>query len=127
MAKNDNAPAGSMSWDEFEDALRPATRGASKAKAAESRALEEYFGKEEFKYLQKLATHAAMMRTRAEPVGNVILVPGIMGSALSSTAGRDVDSIWLNFPRLALGRIERLRLTDDGSRDHDAGLSVAAS
>lgn len=127
MTTTNRERAGSMSWDEFEEALRPAARGGSRAKAGEGRALREHFGDAEFEYLQKLASHAALMRTRAEPLGNVILVPGIMGSGLASTAGGDVDDIWLNFARLAVGRIERLRLTPDGSRDASAGLTVNAS
>ena len=119
-----------MSWDEMERALAPAaTRGGARpARAgADAQALREYFGDEEFEYLRKLASHAAAMRTRAEPRGNVVLVPGIMGSALSSTQGGDTALVWVNFARLALGRIERLRLSDDGSRDHDSTLTVAAS
>ncbi|HWS88938.1 MAG TPA: CHAT domain-containing protein [Pyrinomonadaceae bacterium] len=126
MATTKRGPAGSVNWDEFEAALLPSARGASKARAADGEALRDQLGDAEFEYLQKLATHSAMMRQRAEPLGSVILVPGIMGSSLSSTAGKDVDSVWLNFARLAIGSVERLRLTNDGARDRDTSLTVAA-
>jgi pimeloyl-ACP methyl ester carboxylesterase len=123
MATKKNGRAAVMSWDEFEEALLPAARGASRARAADERALRDQLGDEEFEYLRKLATHAAMMRTRAEPLGNVVLVPGIMGSSLTSTQGSDTDLVWLNFARLALGRVERLRLNDEGA---DGDFKVSA-
>lgn len=129
MATSNHDKLGSMSWGEIEAALTPSARGvrAAKSHAADEQALREYFGDEEFEYLQKLASHAATMRSRAESRGNVILVPGIMGSALASTRGTDTDLIWVNFARLALGSVERLRLTPDGARDADSSVTIAAA
>src|ERR1044071_5574945 len=123
MATKKKESAGVTSWDEFEAALLPAARGAARGRAADERALRDQLGDEEFEYLRKLATHAAMMRARAEPLGNVVLVPGIRGSSLASAEGSDTDLVWLNFARLALGRVERLRLNDEGG---DGDFKVSA-
>lgn len=133
MAMSNHEKLASMNWGEIEEALTPPpARGAraAKARTSDERALLEYFGEDEFEYLQKLASHSAMMRERASardaPRGNVILVPGIMGSTLASTRGSDTDPVWVNFARLALGGVERLRLTPDGERDADSSVTVAA-
>jgi pimeloyl-ACP methyl ester carboxylesterase len=126
MATSSYDKINSMEWDDIEEALRPPSRGArSKARAAEADALRQYFGDAEFDYLQKLASHAALMRTRAAPLGNVVLVPGIMGSSLATKKGGDVDVVWINFARLALGRIARLRLSPDGTQEADSSYTVS--
>jgi pimeloyl-ACP methyl ester carboxylesterase len=49
--------------------------------------------------------------------GNVVLLPGIMGSELSAIekVGGQVNRIWLNLPRIALGQIDRLSLASGGT------------
>jgi CHAT domain len=58
--------------------------------------------------------------------GNVVLLPGIMGSELSTneTMGGQGSRIWLNLPRIALGQIDRLSLAPGGG---GAGFEVRAS
>ena len=59
-------------------------------------------------------------------LGNVVLLPGIMGSELSAieTAGGQGSRIWLNPLRLALGHIDRLSLAPGGG---GAGFEVRAT
>ena len=64
----------------------------------------------------------------AERKGNVIVLPGIMGSELTATDRSGVaDNIWLSILRIIAGRIERLRLADDGLTGFDPLYHVQAS
>ncbi len=64
----------------------------------------------------------------AERKGNVIVLPGIMGSELTATDRSGVaDNIWLSILRIMAGRIERLRLADDGLTGFDPLYHVQAS
>lgn len=117
-----------MAWDELEDALqRPgATRGATRGgKASEQQALRDFYGDAEYEYLQKLASHAGLVRSRAPMLGNVVFLPGIMGSNLSTTKGTDADLIWINFVHIVAGRFSRLRLSPDGANDYDTSYRVS--
>jgi hypothetical protein len=89
-----------MGWDELAEGLRPAGRGRPGTASAE-RALRDYFGDEEFEVLRALTG-----RSRGPSQGNVVFLPGIMGSSLATVdRGGDEDSVWLNFLGLAVGRI----------------------
>ena len=46
--------------------------------------------------------------------GKVVVIHGIMGGRLDVVSGSDTDRIWLNYFRLAMGRIADLRLPVDG-------------
>lgn len=121
-----------MEWDELEGALqRSATRGGGgaatrgvRAKPAEEQALRDYYGDAEYEYLQKLASHAGLVRSRASMLGNVVFLPGIMGSNLSSAKGTDTDLIWINFLEIVGGRFSRLRLSPDGTDSYDPNYTV---
>jgi pimeloyl-ACP methyl ester carboxylesterase len=113
-----------MKWETFEELLQPAARGA-KRDTSKDKAMREYFGREEFEYLQKLAAHTRQIRSRAPVLGNVVLLPGIMGSDLSTLdKSGDEDVIWINYVRLVLGQIKRLKLGPDGSQEADPGLKI---
>jgi hypothetical protein len=67
----------------------------------------------------------------AEPrLGNAVLLPGVMGSALT-VIGRDASSgstVWLDPSRLALGQIDRLNLAARGAgARHGGGGAVRAT
>ncbi len=65
-------------------------------------------------------------RPTPQLLGNVVLLPGIMGSELSAleTAGGPGSRIWLNLLRLALGQIDRLSLAPGGV---EADIEVRAT
>src|SRR5687768_3535005 len=72
-----------MGWDSFEASLQTAARGPTRSTAAE-RTFAAYFGDEEYQELQRLAEQAMLMRSRTPVRGNIVLLPGIMGSNLTT-------------------------------------------
>jgi pimeloyl-ACP methyl ester carboxylesterase len=127
MAANNRSDIARMEWNEFEDALRTTTTRGAKGGASNEKALRDYFGDTEFEELRDLARQAQATRTRAPRLGNVVILPGIMGSNLISSNNGDDDLIWVNLMRIALGRVGRLRLTEDGTGDRDRNYQVSAS
>jgi len=95
----------------------------------EERALRDYLGDERLEVLQDLAREqTAVMEAVVRPRGNVVVIPGIMGSALSSVDDRgDLDSVWLDPLYLALRRLDLLRLGADGSSGYESGYDVRAT
>ena len=117
MKEHDQREIARMDWNRFEESLQTAARGKRGGASGEA-ALREYLGDEEYAYLQKLATHARTARSRGPVAGNVVLVPGIMGSNLITIEkDGDQDLVWVSLFRLAFGQIERLKLSPDGSRE----------
>ncbi|HQU84984.1 MAG TPA: CHAT domain-containing protein, partial [Pyrinomonadaceae bacterium] len=103
---------------------KPATR-ADEATPQE-RALREYFGEEKFRELRELADPKRAKETREE-LGNVVLLPGIMGSHLSVVeANGDEDHIWVSLWRLVKGDMKRLKLSSDGKTNTN-GEAVKAT
>lgn len=93
--------------------------------ADEERVLRVYFGDDRYQRLHELALRASAPASRRGPAGgtgpsgaevgafrgNVVVLPGIMGSELSEFEGGAAGRrIWLDLRRVALGQIERLRL-----------------
>ncbi len=61
-------------------------------------------------------------------LGNVVVLPGIMGSELTTVDRSGYQArIWLNIPRIVAGQIERLRLRDDGRAEFDTRYDVRAT
>jgi CHAT domain/Lecithin:cholesterol acyltransferase len=54
-------------------------------------------------------------RTRQGKRRNVVVLHGIMGAELTVRDGNDDDVVWANPLRLARGRIQELRMNEDGS------------
>src|SRR5919108_5080532 len=101
-----------MDWDDFEESI---------ATKKNEEVMKKYFGDEEFEELHKIATQTRTMRQRAPVLGNVVLLPGIMGSFLVSIKnGLDEGLVWVNILRLVRGGIERLKLSPDGTREADS-------
>ncbi len=124
MEEQEHNAIARMEWEELERSLQAPDRGAREA-TPQSRALREYFGDQEYEYLQRLATHVRVVRSRGGIKGNVILVPGIMGSNLATVDREgDEDLVWINFFRLAFGEMERLKLSPDGSPGPDPRFRV---
>jgi pimeloyl-ACP methyl ester carboxylesterase len=116
-----------MDWEEFEAQLsRSASRGTSRT--VTDQALRDYFGPEKLERLQQLAQRVRSARQKREPLrGNIIFIPGIMGSELTVTDRGDDDVVWISFWRLIKGGIKKLQLAADGVREADSTLRVQPS
>jgi pimeloyl-ACP methyl ester carboxylesterase len=124
MDEKKNREIERMDWRELARNLQ-IPEGGKRGRASKEEALKQYFGDEEYKYLQKLATRAQAARSRGPAVGNIILVPGTMGSSLMTVdKDGDEDLIWINLFMLLLGQIERLKLSADGATEHNAKFTV---
>lgn len=116
-----------MSWDEFEAQLSRSARGG-KSRAASDQALRDHFGPEKLERLHCLADRVRSARQRREPLrGNIIFIPGIMGSELTVTDKDDDDVVWISFWRLIKGGIKKLQLAADGAQEADSTLRVQPS
>jgi hypothetical protein len=94
----------------------------------EERALRTYLGDERYQRLHARALRQRLSRGTARPRGNVVVIHGMMGSELTAVdrAGSS-DPIWLHVLRIVAGRLEVLRLSDDGRSEYDPGFDVRAS
>lgn len=119
------AASGNADWDKFEDALLSAgTRGKPGTEAASAL---QGFDEAELQVLRRLAMRSQVERSRSAPRGNVVFLHGITGADLAAVEKGDQDDIWINVPRLILGRIEDLKLRADGAGEADPKLSVVAT
>src|SRR5947209_16747761 len=77
----------------------------------EERVLETYFGGER---LQRLRGLALTSQRRGVSRGNIIVLHGIMGGELTVyPQNQDPQFIWMNIPRLVIGAVGWLRMTQD--------------
>jgi pimeloyl-ACP methyl ester carboxylesterase len=111
-----------------------------RATREDERTLEGYFGIERYRRMHRLAALVGAgpgPETRGlldslfgggaptQKLGNVVFLPGIMGSELSIANGSDAGSmVWLSIWRLARGQIGQLRLARNGSDESDRSLRV---
>lgn len=113
-----------MDWDEFQAQLSRSARGG-KSRAASDQAMSDHFGPEKLERLQQLAERVRSVRQKREPLrGNIIFIPGIMGSELTVTEDGDDDLVWVSFLKLIWGGIDKLRLAKDGMQESDSQLRV---
>ena len=83
-------------------------------------ALSDHFGPEKLERLQRLVERVRLARHKREPLrGNIIFIPGIMGSELTVTDDGDDDVVWVSFLKLIWGGINKLRLAKDGVQEAD--------
>jgi pimeloyl-ACP methyl ester carboxylesterase len=116
-----------MDWNEFEAQLSRSIRGG-KTRAVSDRALGDHFGPEKLERLQRLAERVRSVRSKRELLrGNIIFIPGIMGSELTVTEDGDADTVWVSFLKLIGGGITKLQLAQDGMREADSTLRVQPS
>ena len=116
-----------MEWGEFEAQLSRSVRGG-KSRALSDQALRDHFGPEKLERLQRLADRVRSARQKREPLrGNIIFIPGIMGSELTVTEDDDDGIVWVSFLKLIWGGIEKLRLANDGVQEADSKLRVQPS
>lgn len=96
-----------------------------KADADEERALKAYLGEERYRRMRSLVLKQSVTRGLSNKLGNIVILPGIMGSNLSQLhADGTFEQLWLNIPRLAFGAVERLRLAEDGRAGFDPAWDV---
>ncbi len=113
-----------MDWDEFEAQLSRSTRGGN-TRAASGQALRDHFEPKQLERLQCLAERVRSVRSKREPLrGNIIFIPGIMGSELTVTGDGNDDTVWISFLKLIWGGIHKLRLAKDGVQEADSALRV---
>ncbi len=81
----------------------------------EEKSLRAYLGDERYQRMHRLALRRNIAQARSEPKGNVVVIPGFMGSNLAAV-GRDghQEEVWLNPRLLTTGEFQRLRLAEDG-------------
>lgn len=115
-----------MDWRTVREVLqKPQTRGEQMS--PQEKNLREYFGDEHFRELRELAEPVRAQATREE-LGNVVLLPGIMGSHLSVVeSGGDEDHVWVSLWRLVKGDMKRLKLSPDGKTNQNGEEVVATS
>ena len=114
-----------MNWREVREVLqKPSARGETVS--PQEKNLREYFGDELFRDLRELSEPKRAAATRGE-LGNVIVLPGVMGSHLSVVEpDGDEDHVWVNLWRLVKGDMKRLKLSSDG-RTNSNGETVRAT
>ncbi len=115
MAKNSiEESVAQMDWTTVRQTLKKSkteTRGGEKISSQEEN-LRQYFG--ESKYRELILLNLSADKTKSE-LGNVVLLPGIMGSHLSVTdASGNEDHVWFSLWRIVNGDMKRLRLNKDG-------------
>jgi hypothetical protein len=95
----------------------------------EQRALRVHLGPERYQRMHSLALRRSRaQRANRMPRGNVIVIPGIMGSQLTAyDRDGNADRIWINPVNIVNGRLDRLRLDDDGRSEATAGCDVRAT
>jgi pimeloyl-ACP methyl ester carboxylesterase len=93
--------------------------------------LRAYFGPDAYRRLRSLALRCQMMRRDAEsvldekPRAHVVVVPGLLGSELSSIDGSgNEERLWLSGRSVVDGALMRLRLAEDGLRQADPSYEI---
>jgi pimeloyl-ACP methyl ester carboxylesterase len=87
----------------------------------EAAALRVHLGPERFERMHRLAQATVARAQAAQPKGNVVVIPGFLGSELTAySPGGGQEPIWLNVQRLASDGIDRLRIGDGPSLDSDS-------
>jgi pimeloyl-ACP methyl ester carboxylesterase len=107
--------------DELGDLLKRPTQD-------EEKALRSYFGDERYQRVRARALKTAVRRGLRDPIGNVVVLHGIMGSELSSysRAGASVQ-LWVKVVQIMNGALVKLRLGEDGRSECDPAIEVRPS
>ncbi|HEX8488629.1 MAG TPA: CHAT domain-containing protein [Propionibacteriaceae bacterium] len=92
--------------------------------------LVTYFGEDRYNRLHEQALRSNLRRTADKPLGNVVVLHGIMGGQLTGTDSRARNRLlWLQAGRVLgiSGGLAALELDAEGLREVDEGLTVGAS
>lgn len=96
----------------------------------EQKVLRTYLGNARYQRLHSLALRRGMMRSAraAKAKGNVVVIPEMLGSQLSTVdANGKVERIWLSPRRIVAGHLARLTLDTAGLSELDPSYTVQAS
>ncbi len=99
----------------------------------EQRLLRDFLGDERYREMRALALRQGALRGRADRLGNVVVLHGIMGAELSRTQGHvpggsgALRHIWVKLMRLALGDLRFLQLDRAGTGPADPRYGVEAT
>ena len=86
----------------------------------EAVALRGHLGPDGFERMHRLAQATVARSQAAQPKGNVVVIPGFLGSELTAySPGGGQEPIWLNVQRLASDGCDRLRMGDGPCLDPD--------
>jgi pimeloyl-ACP methyl ester carboxylesterase len=129
MSKDEKEKIAKMDWGEFEGKLQTTATRAAGGGGSDEKAMRAYFGDEEFEELKALAQRAKTTRAKPEAKkGNIVFLPGIMGSNLMARENRVSDYlVWVDLINIVRGRASWLRLSDDGKKELDSAYEVRAS
>lgn len=100
------------------------------ATAEEEAVLRTYLGNARFRRMRNLVLRREMtISERGDDVkGNIVIIPGILGSELTSKDRNGVrERIWLSPRRIVAGHLERLRLNENGLKEDNADYTIRAT
>lgn len=81
----------------------------------EEKALRAHLGDQRYRRLHALALKRGLRPAKERRRGNVVVIHGVMGSALTAFDHKGLrEQIWPNAHSIAQGHLERLRLAGDG-------------
>ena len=97
--------------------------------AEQEKTLRVYLGDERYQRMHDLALRRNNTRRVANvPRGDVVVIPGIMGSELAAVDREGAqDHIWVQVYRLITGRLDRLRLNAAGLGEYNPDYDVRAT
>jgi len=128
MPRNVTGLIASMDWDEFEKRLRFSGERATAGYESDQMAFLDYFGKEEYEYLKQLSVYSQRVRSLTQVSGNIVVVPGLMGSDLAiRMADGSLMPIWIDFPAIVRGGIGMLGLDEESNAGTDGTTTIVPS
>ena len=90
--------------------------------------LVAHFGEERYARMHERALRRNLRRAAAPPLGNVVVLHGIMGSSLTAVDPRGKGSlVWVQALKLLGGGLARLALEEKGLAERDKRYTVHAS
>jgi pimeloyl-ACP methyl ester carboxylesterase len=94
----------------------------------DEKALRSYFGDERYRRVRAKALKTAVRRGLGDPIGNVVVLHGIMGSELSSYSRAAAPMhLWVKVVQIMNGGLVKLRLGEDGRSASDPSIDVRPS
>ncbi len=100
----------------------------SRPTVEEERILRLYLGPGRYKRMRNYAVRRSLTRGPGGSRGNVVLLPGVMGSELSSRDRSGVDeTLWIMPLRVVFGALDRLKLAEDGRDDASEHVTIHAT